>query len=227
MPSILSALGGAVVNKLFGGGGISNTDIQDATVGLYSMILQLANWSADLATTNLRAWEDNQGYIRRAGVDVQEIGSNDYYMWGHLLHAILPHSLAWLDGHTHQWVDGKYTPIINTINSRIGWLMENVKALVSWRKSFADPTLVNYRGWRTWFDGWPRGAVFTVQSWKTEPRAFYEFAVPKIAANLLAYYDLPAHNREAIQIAQIAVDHSPDVWRHVETAMVRVLLQEQ
>jgi hypothetical protein len=143
-----------------------------------------------------------------------------------LLNIIIPNSLAWLDGHTHQWVDGKYDPQLAGIWDHLRVLTDETDSLIEWRRTRAKPLLQGFVDFRDWLETWPRSILYTWRRWLEHPEQFGEWAAPTVAWPLVRLIGSEQHRLLRDTLTAELVDSWGDRWRHVEHAMLDVLLSE-
>lgn len=216
----IAAVAEKAVGVFFGSAGdVANTTVQDATVGIYSMVQALSNFLQQLLGDEMTAWRKAGPNIRAGGLGLGNLAWNDLYAWNRLLHTIIPRSLQYLNGQVHEWAGPKFTRIwryLALLNRRV-WF------LIGWQHHWAGPWIKNWIRWRRWFYTWPNRTLVHVHNWLLNPHLFATWATPPLVPKILGYLSPPRHRPERLALARIVVDGSVGIPHAVEQAALQIL----
>src|SRR6516164_9403065 len=174
---------------------ISNTDARDVGIQIMGYLLSIMNWLNELTQHEEDAFKIAQPDFMDGANGLGNTAYVNAHAWSHLLWHVLPNSLAWLDGKTHEWVDAKYDDPINDLQISVEGLQDSLAYLYHWRDTVLIPFMLGWTRWYKWFTGWPSDALRTVRDWKTRPGAFTDFALPNVARPLANYLDERSHTQ--------------------------------
>lgn len=225
---LLNALG-TLAQLAFGsqGGGVSTTTLQAYVGGLIAQISQIVNMVVDFASifdslsNRVKAsWAYADPRMKDLALGAGNLGYIERNAWERLFNTIIPNSLSWLDGRTHQWVDTKYDWQLNDFWKywRAQWAYD--AAVTKWADTWVDP---NLQHWIIWFDTWHdrvETVAFTWSEWFHHPDQFGDWGAPPLIGPTIRYYGAPEHRESRDNMTQIIVDATADIPNHVEGAIM-------
>ena len=218
--------------------GSSNAGVSSSTLAAYvsgliaqisqvvQMVVSFASVFDDLSNKVKASWSYADPRMKDLALGAGNLGFVERNAWERLFTTIIPNSLRWLDGRTHQWVDAKYDWQINDFwhywHNQWGWDTE----FDGWRYGWVNP---NLRHWILWFDTWHERVetvAFTWDEWFHHPDEFGEWGAPPLIGPTIAYYDKPEHKESRDNMTQIIVDATADMPHHVEGAIMAWFMAE-
>lgn len=218
--------------------GASSSGVSSATLAAYvsgliaqisqivSMLASFAGIFDSLANKILASWQYADPRMKDLALGVGNLGYVERDAWERLFTVIIPGSLSWLDGRTHQWVDAKYDWQINDFwnywHSQWKWDDEVTK----WADNWVDPNLEH---WIVWFNTWHQRVetvAFTWTEWFKHPDEFGDWGAPPLIGPTIDYYSKPEHKDSRDNMTQIIVDATADMPNHVEGAIMAWLTSD-
>lgn len=173
------------------------------------------------------AWLASQPIARQIGKDLEEIAGNIDHTVKRLVTVIIPHSEAHLVGYVFSTGIVPLRVQVRALQSSVRFLMGWRGQIDTWKKDHVDPELAAWEQFYTWFRRNALPSIQTLNEWLKRPGTFAKWAVPILSDPIVVYLATTAKQATVDELTRLVVDHSPDVWRHVETAAVAILLQEQ
>lgn len=228
----MSALAGALLDQLVNSlrnpapAGNTTEDLSVWIGEVYSELVEVARNQLWLDVQQHGAWLGNEKRARQIGKDLEELAGDQDWMWHRLVEVILPHTEAYLIGYV--WSKGivplrqQLAKVESSVRFLLGWRGQ----IDTWRKITVDPDLAKLLAFLRWFDQNARAPVLTLQGWLKRPGTFATWAVPILTDPITVYLATKARRSTVDRLTQLIVDHSPDVWRHVEAATVAILNTE-
>lgn len=190
------------------------------TDGLLQMILALGNVVQVVFTDEADAWDKSVPPMNTGAAALGQMGYNELAAWEQLLNGIIPSSLHWLDGHTHQWVDAVYGWWVRHLNKQVGYLWGSVGQIQSLDNKFIVPQLEADNRWFKWFSGWPLSAIYVLHAWIQNPGTLATLIAPEETQAVVGYLATRGGNASLFQLTQEVIDMSPELPRHIEMAAV-------
>lgn len=226
---------GTLAQLAFGSssGGVDTATLGAFVAGLASQISQVVNMLISFASIfdslsnkELASWQYADPRMKDLALGAGNLGYVEEQAWERLFNTIIPNSLSWLDGRTHQWVDTKYDWQINAFWNywRAQWKYD--EAVTRWADTWVDP---NLQHWITWFDTWHtrvENVSFTWTEWFKHPDQFGDWGAPPLIGPTIEYYTKPEHKPSRDNMTQIIVDATADMPEHVEGAIMAWLLTD-
>lgn len=179
-------------------------------------VFRNADDKADKAVT---AASDASDALTQMGGDIND-------MVRHTYNVVIPHTVKYLYGYieSHDLVPlrERMADAEAWIRFLLGWRGQ----IDNWRRNWVDPNIADWRGFHTWFNGWPRGILFRWQDYFAHPSHFADWATPYLVQPIVNYLADHSHWRVRDELTQTIVDATPDVWRHVEEAALAILNEQ-
>lgn len=225
MGNIIGAAVQVILNALGGAANAGNPQeaLIVAVMNLSAQVRALASALGRYLHDVMGAWQFAKAHVIGAGQAIGDLGYDQRVMWHHLLTVILPDSLQYTVGYVFSKgivpLRAQVAGLQNQIRFLLGWRGQ----IDTWRRDWADPNITAWRAWHAWFLGWPQTILLRWQRWFDRPAEFAAWAAAPLIGPTLGYYSDPAHQRSTDTLATIVVDATPDVWRHVEQAIVQIL----
>lgn len=176
---------------------------------------------------NVRAAEHGaQAHAKGGGQALDQLGNDLKVITHHTYGTVIPNTIAWAMGFiVSHWIDPlRYD--ISVLRKQVRFLLSWRGQIDAWRHKWVDPELHKWHTFSDWFATWPLGVLTQWHQWFQRPGLFGVWATPPLVGPLIAYFADPAHDDTTDNLAAILVDSTPDVWRHVEQAAVRILHTE-
>lgn len=203
--------------------GSATEPLQVAIIQILAVLREIATALDDLFQRQRQAWTYAETEAAQLSAAVRELASDDNANWSHFIHRILPQSQSWTIGAVHKWADGTFL--------RLSWLKSKQWTTVR------DQSRTGYEFWRTyhyWLHGFVRSAWPKLMTWKTrtaDPQLRQLWALnphayplePVILDKAAAYLHSPRGQTDLKSLTALIVDESPQVWRHVESAIIAFL----
>ena len=226
MVSWLTGLAGSLLGRILAGGGSGDVtqQIQDVTARFQALFIAFVQFMQDLFRSQHQAWQDAHPNIVDGANGFERSAYTEGNNWPWLLQTILPQSLRWLDGHTHQWVDRKYDWQISAFWRYFTDLFKWREAIRDWRNNWVDPNIKDWRNWHAWFTTYPRAVIEQWHAWLQHPAWFAEWAAPPLWTAMLNYIHPPKHKRLRDELARTVIVSSPDELRPLHDALMAILL---
>ena len=174
-------------------GKLSDTTLRDALVGVWATIASMAEWIKTITDSEHGAWQFSHPQAVGAAWGLGETAYALAHGMVRIVDVIVPNSLAWLDGETHQWVDAKYDPQLSELYSDVDDINDRLNRVQTWRNAWVDPQLTADLGYRQFLQGWPQSQWFTIKGWFADPAVFARWATAPLIGPTIAYYADRAH----------------------------------
>lgn len=201
-------------------GDLTNEGFDLAIVRVWTGINGIGQFLQDILGSERGAWLFAKPQIIGGAWGLGQLAYNERQAWERLLGVIIPNSLKWLDGHTHQWVDPALGRLWHELtkfeNFQYGW----DTATANWANHWVDPNLSH---WIQWFDDWHTRVETVSQTWWDwlhHPDQFGNWGAPPLIGPTIAYYSAPEHKESRDNLTQIIVDATADMPLHVESAIL-------
>jgi hypothetical protein len=216
---ILRGVANAIGFSLANPSNIANTNIRDATVGLYAALQTLANFLQALFGDEMTAWRKAGPNVVAGGKGIGDLAYHELYAWERLLRTILPGSLRWMTFSMHKYVDPKFGRVWKFLRV----LDNRTKSLDKWRAHYVNPTLREWTRFRRFYFTWPNDTIRTVHNWLLQPWRFARWATPVLVPSFLAWLTPPHHKSQRDDLARILLQSAPDMPDQIGHVVLTIL----
>lgn len=130
-----------------------------------------------------------------AATQAEVIGQNVKDITNRTYTVVIPHSMSWLAGYM---VSHFITPLqvrMDTAESNIRFLLGWRGQIDNWRKTFVDPNVELWVGFRQFFDSWPQSILFMWKDWLENPDHFAQWAAAPLIGPLVSYLAATEHKQ--------------------------------
>ena len=222
LPILRSALQWLGIQGILGNVGA----VADALQQLGSVVEWLTEVVQDVFGAAKGGEDYSEEWARRAGEQIDQMGSDIEDITVHTYLVLVPHSLAYLLGYIVSHYIEPIQRAIDNLQTRVGILEGFRRSTDEWRYKYVDPAIQGWKAFQEWFDSWPRGILFRWKDYFENPSHFADWATPPIVGPFIAYLANKDHSESRDNLTSIIIDDTPNRWRHVERAALAILEQD-
>lgn len=207
---------------------LKNQNLENSIRGAYALIQSVSSAVNAVLMVILRvkqqeagAWKYVQPLARDVGDELASMADDTQFVTERIVDTILPRSLAFLNGYIFSHGIVPLRNQVRSIEGEIGKLSGRVSVLEIWRKTYADPHIMDWRRFNSYFNTWPVDVLNTWHSWFGNPHLFGQWAAAPVVGPIVSYLAEADHQQTRDNLSLIMTD----AWSEAPNATWENILQ--